>query len=158
MLSSQQLVSAPLNPIPTVELFRRSHPQCEHSWAFKPHANGRNIVGQQLPTLLDVTCCVRLHTLLHVGECCWELLFESGQTFEAITPNISFVPWSPKRSATMLDSFAELFPFSTPVLTLLTLHVSSQKLCGGVPKIVTKFGRTFRLIIRWRQKRSTVAS
>ena len=29
-------------------------------------ANGRNIVGQQLPTLLDVTCCVRLHSLLHV--------------------------------------------------------------------------------------------
>ena len=24
-------------------------------------ANGRNIVDQQLPTLLDVTCCVRLH-------------------------------------------------------------------------------------------------
>ena len=36
----------------------------------KPHANGRNIVGQQLPTLLDVTCCVRLHTLLHVVGCC----------------------------------------------------------------------------------------
>ena len=29
-------------------------------------ANGRNIVGQQLPTLLDLTCCVRLHSLLHV--------------------------------------------------------------------------------------------
>ena len=29
-------------------------------------ANGRNIVGQQLPTLLDVTCYVRLHTLLHI--------------------------------------------------------------------------------------------
>ena len=29
-------------------------------------ANGRNIVGQQLPTLLDVTCCVCLHFLLHV--------------------------------------------------------------------------------------------
>ena len=28
--------------------------------------NERNIVGQQLPTSLDVTCCVRLHTLLHV--------------------------------------------------------------------------------------------
>ena len=28
--------------------------------------HGRNIVGQQLPTLLDVACCVRLHTLLHV--------------------------------------------------------------------------------------------
>ena len=34
----------------------------------KPRANGRNIVGQQLPTLLDVTCCVRLHTLLHVAQ------------------------------------------------------------------------------------------
>ena len=32
----------------------------------KPRANGRSIVGQQLPTLLDVTCCVRLHTPLHV--------------------------------------------------------------------------------------------
>ena len=41
---------------------------------FKPRANGRNIVGQQLPALLDVTCCVRLHTLLHVVGCCWELL------------------------------------------------------------------------------------
>ena len=27
---------------------------------------GRNIGGQQLPTLLDVTSCVRLHTLLRV--------------------------------------------------------------------------------------------
>ena len=34
----------------------------------KPRANGHNIVGQQLPTLLDVTCCVRLH----VVACCWE--------------------------------------------------------------------------------------
>ena len=32
----------------------------------KPRVNGHNIVGQQFPTLLDVTCCVRLHTLLHV--------------------------------------------------------------------------------------------
>ena len=36
----------------------------------KPRTNGRNIVGQQLPTLLDVTCCVCLHTLLHVVGCC----------------------------------------------------------------------------------------
>ena len=37
----------------------------------KPRANGRNNVGQQLPILLDVTWCVRLHTLLHVvGWCC----------------------------------------------------------------------------------------
>ena len=70
--------------------------------------NGRNIVGQQLPALLDVTCCVRLHNLLHVVACCCAK-FETGQTFQPTTPNISFVPLSPKRSATTLDPFAQLF-------------------------------------------------
>ena len=41
-------------------------------------ANGRNIAGQQVETTpnvcQDVTCCVRLLTLLHVAACCWELL------------------------------------------------------------------------------------
>ena len=37
-------------------------------------ANGPNVVWQQLPTLLDVTCCVRLYTLLHVVACCWKVL------------------------------------------------------------------------------------
>ena len=74
-------------------------------------ANGRNIAVQQLPTLLDFTCCVRLHTVLHVvamllESCC--VKFETGQTFEATTPNISFVPWSLKRSTTMLHPFAQL--------------------------------------------------
>ena len=46
----------------------------ELSVRIKPRANGRNIVGQQLPTLLDVTRCVRLHTLLHVVGCCCVLL------------------------------------------------------------------------------------
>jgi len=78
------------------------------SHKLKPRANGRNIVGQQLPTLLDVTCCVRLHTLLHVVGCCCAK-FETGQTFQPTTPNIYFVPWSPKRRATMLDPFAQLF-------------------------------------------------
>ena len=32
-------------------------------------ANGRKIVGQQLPTLLDVTCCVRLDTTVVVAWC-----------------------------------------------------------------------------------------
>ena len=45
------------------------------SYMSKPLANGRNIVGQQLPILLDVTCCVRFHTLLHVVASCWELHF-----------------------------------------------------------------------------------
>ena len=38
----------------------------EFSQPLKPRANGRTFVGQQLPTLLNVTCCVRLPTLLHV--------------------------------------------------------------------------------------------
>ena len=33
MCAILQLVSAPLNPIPIAEHFRRSHPQCEHSCA-----------------------------------------------------------------------------------------------------------------------------
>ena len=40
----------------------------------KPRANGHNIAGQKLPTLLDFACCVRLHSLLHVVAFCWELL------------------------------------------------------------------------------------
>ena len=36
-------------------------------------ANGCNIVGQQLTTLLDLTCCARLHV---VGSCCAN--FETG--------------------------------------------------------------------------------
>ena len=47
------------------------------------YANGRNIVDQQLPTLLDVTCCVRLKTLLYVvGSCCAK--FETGKTFSPV--------------------------------------------------------------------------
>ena len=40
----------------------------------KARSNRRNIAGQQLPTLLDVTCCVRLHTLLQIVGCCCVLL------------------------------------------------------------------------------------
>ena len=60
---------------------------------------------------LTLTCCVGSHTLLHVVGCCCVLLrvvacccmlldvvacccakFETGQTFQPTTPNISFVP------------------------------------------------------------------
>ena len=34
-----------------------------------------------------------------------------GQTFKPTTPNISFVPWLPKRSVTMLDSIAQRFQY-----------------------------------------------
>ena len=42
-------------------------------------------------TLLAVTCCVRLYTLLDVVACCWSCRakFETGQTFQPRTPNVS---------------------------------------------------------------------
>ena len=52
--------------------------------------------------------CTPCYMLLDVVACCCAK-FETGQTFQPTTPNISFVPWSPKRSATMLDPFAQLF-------------------------------------------------
>ena len=79
-----------------------------HCFCLRLHANGCNIVDQQLPTLLEVTCCICLHTLLDVVACCCAK-FETGQTFQPTTPNISFVPWSLKHGATMLDPFAQLF-------------------------------------------------
>ena len=58
--------------------------------ALKPRANGRNIVRQQLPTLLDVACCVCLHTLLGVVS----------QSLKPVTPSkISVVPWDRRNVA-----------------------------------------------------------
>ena len=50
---------------------------------------------------------------VHPVSCCCTM-FETDQTFEPTTPNLSFVQWSPKRSATMLDPFAQVFTFSSP--------------------------------------------
>ena len=91
-----------LNKLPNTRVFIAAE-----KWMVKPHANRRNIVGQQLPTLLDVACCVRLHTLLHVVGCCCAK-FETSQTFQPTTPNISFVPWSPKHSATICTALPTL--------------------------------------------------
>ena len=62
---------------------------------------------QRDATSLGVTCCVHLHALLRIVGCCYAK-FEIRQTLEPTTPNISFVPRSRKRSATMLDPFAQL--------------------------------------------------
>ena len=35
-------------------------------------------------TMLDVTCCVRLHTLLHVVACCYVLLGIVAQSLEPL--------------------------------------------------------------------------
>ena len=64
----------------------------QHCWPTTP-----NIVG----------CYMLCLFALPVACCCAK--FETGQTFQPTTPNISFVPGSPKRSATMLDPFAQLF-------------------------------------------------
>ena len=50
-------------------------------------------------TSVCTPCCTLCRV---VGSCCAK--FETGQTYEPTNPNISFVPWSPKRSATMLKS------------------------------------------------------
>ena len=52
--------------------------------------------------------CTPYCMLVDVVACCCAK-FETGKTFQPTTPNISFVPWSAKRSATMLDPFAQLF-------------------------------------------------
>ena len=73
---------------------------------------GRNIVDEQLPALLDVTCCVRLHTLLlDVAASCWAK-FEIGKTFNPV-----------QTDATLLTS--------CPIL-LRRLHVALQVLLTGL--------------------------
>ena len=71
----------------------------------KPRANGRNIVDQQLPTLLDVTCCVRLHILLHgVGCCCAK--FETGQTFRPVQTDATLLAYNSQHCWELLRPFA----------------------------------------------------
>ena len=43
MCAILQLVSAPLNPIPIAEHFRRSHPQCEHSYGQHIYMSKENV-------------------------------------------------------------------------------------------------------------------
>ena len=99
----------------------------------KPRANGRDIVGQKLPKLLDVICCVHLHILLHVATCCWEFnccaKFETSETFGPTILNSSFVPWSPTCGATKLDPFAQLFQHCWDYAR--SLHMVSKVLLIG---------------------------
>ena len=70
-------------------------------------------------------CCM----LLDVVACCCAK-FETGQTFQPTTPNIFCVPWSLKRSATMLDPFAQLFQHCWGPRTLITHGL--QRLMGSI--------------------------
>ena len=57
-------------------------------------------------TLLDVTCCVCLHTLLHVVECCWESLRKVRNWPTMLGVVASVYPWS-KRHHDRLLSYME---------------------------------------------------
>ena len=81
-------------------------------------------------------CCMLLCV---VRSCCAE--FETGQTFKPTTPNISFVVWSPKHSATMLDQCAQHFQHClghTHALHMLfkVLWVVSFPWCTWVPTLL----------------------
>ena len=100
-----QLRKKPEKNFPTSSVFEpiTSRYRCEAltNWAMKPLMLGAGELCVQLKKLLDVTLCVRLPTLLHVvGSCLAK--FETAS-------NISFVPWSPKLSATKFHPFAQLF-------------------------------------------------
>ena len=55
----------------------------------------------------NIVGCYMLCPFAHPVACC--MLGVVAQTFEPTTPNISLVAWLPKRSATMLDPFTQLF-------------------------------------------------
>ena len=88
-------------------------------------------------TLLDVTCCVRLHTLLRVVGICWEK-FESGQTLQQTTPNISLFPWSPKRSAQQCWVVCTTLSTLLGPLTRIT-HGLQSRMCCILPTMHCKF-------------------
>ena len=43
------------------------------------------------PTLFDVTCCLRLHTLLYIVGCCCAK-FETDQTFSPVETDATLLP------------------------------------------------------------------
>ena len=84
--------------------------------------------------------CTPCFMLLDVVVCCCAK-FETGQTFQPTTSSISFVPWSPKRSATMLDPFAQLLQHCwgharSLRMVYKDLWVVSFLRCTAGPKIV----------------------
>ena len=82
-----------------------------------PRANGRNIVGQQFPTLSDVTCCVRqLHTLLHVV----------GVVAQSLEPvKLLATCKRTEQLPTMLGPFARGFSFKVRELNYLSQCVDT---------------------------------
>ena len=69
-----------------------------------PCKRTQGIVGQQLPTLLEVTCCVGLHTLLHVVVCCWAV--GTVQTFSLIQTDATLLAGTSQYCCQLLRLFA----------------------------------------------------
>ena len=59
-------------------------------------------------TTPNIVGCYTLRLFAHPDACCCAN-FETSQTFTLKTSNISFVLWTPRRGATMLDLFSQLF-------------------------------------------------
>ena len=86
--------------------FNKQILRCCHLFTLPMKVNKTSALTLQL----EYVPWIRLHTLLYVVACCSELLQKvwKQHTFESTTSNIPFVPWSPRRSTTMLDPFAQL--------------------------------------------------
>ena len=72
-------------------------------------------------TLLDVTCCVRLHTLLHVS-CCWELLHPFAHHFQH-GRNKSQHCWTNNVGSCVACSAGVLWVGETLFVFVILLHV-----------------------------------
>ena len=84
------------------------------------------------PTTPNIVGCYMLRSFAHPVACCCAK-FETGQTFQPTTPNISFVPWSPKHSATMLDPFATALPTLLEPRARITHSLQSRMGCISFP-------------------------
>ena len=95
----------------------------------KPRANGRNFVPQQLPTLLDVTCCVRLHTLLHVVAQSLKAVKLLHGSSNIVGATHALYTWSPQLEVTKSYGF---YP-SHDALQVLTLFGVVASVCTPLP-------------------------
>ena len=97
--------------------FQASCKRTQHCWSTTPDING--------------CCMLRLFANPVVRCCMLRVVAQSLKPVKLLNqqlPTFLLFHWSPKRSATMIDSSAELFPFSTPVLTGAYASDSARKL------------------------------
>ena len=105
----------------------------------KPRANGRNIVGQQLPNIVlhvasvCTPCCMLFMLLPVVGSCCAK--FVTGQTFsyiqtDATTPNIVRPAMVGVNATVMLGVVAQFARTINPLLS--TPPLPQAHLGGGL--------------------------